>query len=144
MKTLAYRCLFLAAILLCAPVKAEQKQQFANQEVHYVAFPSTFLTPEIAKTYQLTRSRYKGVINISVLDTQQVGNPSIAAKLTGSAKNLLGNRVELTFREVKEGPATYYLAEVPYRNEETYNFDIRIEAQGKANKLKFMHKFYVE
>ena len=52
---------------------AEQKKQLGNWDVHYIAFPAPLLTPEIALQYQLQRSKYNAVINISVLDssTQQ-------------------------------------------------------------------------
>ena len=85
---------------MLSPVsQAEQKQTFANQEVHYIALNSTFLTPKIARAYKIKRSGYNALINISVLDTNQVGNPSISANLTGTAKNLLGNVTPLEFRE---------------------------------------------
>ncbi|MFO6422731.1 DUF4426 domain-containing protein [Motilimonas sp. KMU-193] len=134
-----------ALMLLLSPASfAEQKQTFANLDVHYIAFNSTFLTPKIARAYKIKRSAYNALINISVLDTQQLGNPSVPATLSGSAKNLLGNVTQLEFREVKEGDAIYYLAELPFRHEETFTFDIKINSQGKNNKLKFVQKFYVE
>ena len=37
-------------------------------EVHYIAFPSTFIQPSIAKNYDLDRSPNKGIINISVIN----------------------------------------------------------------------------
>ncbi len=43
---------------------AEQKQDFANLEVHYIALPSTFLEPYIATQYDLKRSKYTGLVNI--------------------------------------------------------------------------------
>lgn len=137
--------LMTSLMLLISPMtQAEQKQTFANLDVHYIALNSTFLTPKIARAYQIKRSAYNGLINISVLDTNQVGNPGVEAKLTGTARNLLGNSIDLAFREVKEGSAIYYLAEVPFRNEETFTFDIKVESQGKSNRLKFIQKFYVE
>ena len=137
--------LLSALLLMLSPVsQAEQKQTFANQEVHYIALNSTFLTPKIARAYKIKRSGYNALINISVLDTNQVGNPSISANLTGTAKNLLGNVTPLEFREIKEGDAIYYLAELAFRNEETYSFDIKVVSQDKSNRLKFIQKFYVE
>ncbi len=131
-------------LLISTPSWAEQKQTFANLDVHYIAFNSTFLTPKIARTYKIKRSGYNALLNISVLDTQQLGNPSVPATLSGTAKNLLGNVTELEFREIKEGEAIYYLAELPFRHEETFTFDIKVNSQGKNNHLKFVQKFYVE
>ena len=36
----------------------------------------------------------------------------------------------LNFQEVKEGNAIYYLAVLPYRNEDTYQFTLKIMGRG--------------
>ena len=66
------------------------------------------------------------------------------ATLTGTARNLLGNKKQLTFKEVVEGDAIYYLAQIDYSNEEIYRFDIEINQNGKVQTLKFQQKFYVD
>lgn len=104
--------------------------------MHYSAFNSTFLTPKVASSYQLTRNGYTAILNISVLDRASLGKPATEAKLTGHAKNLIGNLRELSFKQVKEGNAIYYLAEVPISNEEMLTFDIDVDAGLKgAGKL---------
>ncbi|MCG6407256.1 DUF4426 domain-containing protein [Vibrio fluvialis] len=137
----------LALLLACAalPANAEQLINIKDVEVHYSAFNSTFLTPQVAKSYKLTRNGYSAVLNISVLDTSTVGKPAVEAKLSGQVKNLIGNMRELEFSEVKEGNAIYYLAEFPISNEEDLSFDIDVNAGLKgAGKLRFTQKFYVE
>lgn len=37
-----------------------------DYQVFYNAFPSTFLTPEVAKNYQIERSANRGLFNISI------------------------------------------------------------------------------
>ncbi|MBL4282881.1 DUF4426 domain-containing protein [Vibrio fluvialis] len=137
----------LALLLACAtlPASAEQLINIKDVEVHYSAFNSTFLTPQVAKSYKLTRNGYSAVLNISVLDTSTAGKPAVEAKLSGQVKNLIGNMRELEFSEVKEGNAIYYLAEFPISNEEDLSFDIDVNAGLKgAGKLRFTQKFYVE
>ena len=137
----------LALLLACAaiPARAEQLINIKDVEVHYSAFNSTFLTPQVAKSYQLTRNGYSAVLNISVLDTSTVGKPAVEATLSGQVTNLIGNMRELAFSEVKEGNAIYYLAELPITHEETFTFDIDVKAGNKGSgKLKFTQKFYVE
>lgn len=111
-------------------------------EVHYIAFPSTFIQPSIAKNYDLDRSPNKGIINISVLKNSD--KTAQTATLTGTARNLLGNKKQLEFKEVVEGDAIYYLAQIDYSNEEIYRFDIEINQNGKVQTLKFRQKFYVD
>ncbi|MFG0604161.1 DUF4426 domain-containing protein [Vibrio mimicus] len=135
----------LLLTLLALPASAEQLKTIKDIEVHYSAFNSTFLTPKVASSYQLTRNGYNAILNISVLDRASLGKPATEAKLTGHAKNLIGNLRELSFKQVKEGNAIYYLAEVPISNEEMLTFDIDVDAGLKgAGKLTFSQKFYTE
>ncbi|WP_299793843.1 DUF4426 domain-containing protein [uncultured Shewanella sp.] len=143
-----FRAILSALILTLAfigSVSAEQKQKVGNYDIHYVALGSTFLTPSIAKSYGIKRSSYTGIINISVLDTSQEGNPPVAVEISGIANNLLDARINLKFREIREGDAIYYVAEVPYRDDQEINFQIAIKHQKKLNtQLTFKQKFYVD
>lgn len=126
-------------------VSAEQKEKVGNFDIHYVSLSSTFLTPSIAKSYGIKRSNYTGLINISVLDSSQEGSPAVPVEISGVANNLLDARIQLKFREIREGKAIYYIAEVPYRDDQEINFQIAIKYGNKLNtQLKFKQKFYVE
>ncbi|WP_227646841.1 DUF4426 domain-containing protein, partial [Klebsiella pneumoniae] len=48
----------LLLTLLALPASAEQQKTIKDIEVHYSAFNSTFLTPKVASSYQLTRNGY--------------------------------------------------------------------------------------
>ncbi len=124
---------------------AEQKTVVGNFDIHYMAFGSTFLTPTIAKTYNIKRSQYTGIVNITVLDNRLKNKPSMPVKIEGVAKNILDSHVNLEFKEIREGDAIYYIAEVPYRDDGTIHFDIDIN-HGKElhTSVKFKQKFYVE
>ncbi|CAM3162498.1 DUF4426 domain-containing protein [Vibrio neptunius] len=133
------------ASLLALPAWAGQFKTIKDVEVHYSAFNSTFLTPQVARSYKLKRNGYLAIINISVLDNYQAGKPAITAKVSGSAKNLIGQTKTLEFREIKEGSAIYYLAEFPISEEENLTFNIDVNAGNKGTgRLKFTQKFYVE
>ena len=146
MKTLIIKLLIALSLSLfvMTSVSAENMKKLGSMNVHYMAIGSTFFTPEIAKVYGITRSRYNGLINISVLDNSQKGTPAKTVSITGKAKNNLGQFKDLEFKEVKEGNAIYYLAQVKYRNEETLHFDITINDGKEKQKLKFSQKFYVD
>ncbi|GIU51574.1 DUF4426 domain-containing protein [Shewanella sp. KT0246] len=124
---------------------AEQKQQVGNFDIHYMALSSTFITPSIAKTYGIERSNYNGIVNIAVLDTSKEGNPPVAIEISGVANNLLDARMTLDFKEIREGKAIYYIAQVPYRDDQEINFTIAVKHGNQLNtSLKFKQKFYVE
>ncbi|EGA69288.1 hypothetical protein VISI1226_18931 [Vibrio sinaloensis DSM 21326] len=135
----------MLASVLAVPAWAGQFKTIKDVEVHYSAFNSTFLTPQVARSYKLKRNGYSALLNISVLDNYQAGKPAITAKITGTAKNLIGQTRELSFREVKEANAIYYLAEFPISDEENLTFTIDVNAGNKGTgTLKFTQKFYVE
>ncbi len=135
----------LLLTLLALPASAEQQKTIKDIEVPYSAINSTFLTPTVARSYPRTRNGNTAILNISVLDRASLGKPATEAKLTGHAKTLIGNLRELSFKQVKEGNAIYYLADVPISNEEMLTFDIDVDAGLKgAGKLTFSQKFYTE
>jgi len=139
-----FKIIFVALLTLASQgTFAEQKHDFANLEVHYIALPSMFIEPEIATQHSLKRSKYVGLVNISVLDKAQQSMP-IEAEVIGVGRNLIGQIEQLTFKKIKEGKSIYYIASYPFTNEEIVKFEVQIKAQGKTNLLKFQHKYYVE
>lgn len=138
------RSITLASLLLVVSgiASAEQKTQLGSWDVHYIAMPSTLIDPAIAKAYQLERTKFQGLVNISVLKTADQSAQQVS--IEGVAKNLLGQQKDLVFREVVEGKAIYYLAQLPYRNEERFNFTLQIKQGNVSQQLQFTHTFYVD
>lgn len=122
---------------------AEQFKELGDLQVHYIALPTTFLTPQIASAYNIKRSKYTGFINITLLNKRNFLKAE-KGKLTGTGKNLIGQREKLEFREIVEGESVYYIAIYPFTNEEIVNFNIKIESENSLHNLKFQHKFYVD
>ncbi|MCQ8878143.1 DUF4426 domain-containing protein [Pseudoalteromonas shioyasakiensis] len=147
MKKLASILFFaLAGITFTAhseQIQGAQYKELGPWQVHYIAFPSTFVQPKIAQAYGLERSNYKGIVNISILKND-ADNTAQTASLSGTAKNLLGNKQVLEFKEVVEGDSIYYLAQVKFTNEEILRFDIEIKQNNQFQKLQFQQKFYVD
>jgi hypothetical protein len=136
--------LFIVTSVFTLSVNAQNMIKKDHLDVHYIAFGATFLTPKVAKAYDIQRSRYNGVINIAVLDNTEKGKPAKHVTISGKARNDLGQIKTLSFNEVTEGDAIYYLAQVTYSDEETYYFDITVN-DGTGNKsFKFKQKFYVD
>ena len=135
----------LFALCFSLPSLAGQFKTIKDVDVHYSAFNSTFLTPTVARNYQLKRSGYSAILNISLLDRSQVGTPAMSGKLSGTIKNLIGQTRKLNFKKITEGDAIYYLAEFSISEEENIRFNIDIDAGNKGKgTLKFTQKFYVE
>ncbi|WEM42705.1 DUF4426 domain-containing protein [Photobacterium sp. DA100] len=136
--------LLVASLSTSFAAHAEQFKNIGDLEVHYSSFPSTFLTPDVASTYKIQRSRYSAVINVTVLDKAQPGKPAVTAVLNGQAKNLLGTIKNLSFREVREGTAIYYIAEIKHANEERFSFSIDVSHNGTRGSIEFDQTFYVD
>ena len=117
-------------------------QRLGDWEVHYSAFASTFLRPEIASQYNLTRSNARGVINISVLDATSGTGAAQRVNVGGFALNDLGQRQELSFRRHIDGEAIYYVAQIAHGREDTFRIFIDIRSGTDEQRLEFTHTFY--
>jgi hypothetical protein len=128
---------------------AEQKLVFGEYEVHYIGLSSSFLTPEVAKIYDIPRSRALGFLNISVLQkTADAELPAaLNATVSGKIRNLIGQSRDIEFRRVQEGKAIYYLSTFRFDDGDMYNFDLDVvpsNAKQKNFDVKFSQRFYEE
>ncbi|WP_446698938.1 DUF4426 domain-containing protein [Alteromonas sp. 009811495] len=134
---------FAAMLALLSPhTFAEQKETLGEWDVHYIVVGTPFLTPEVASSYGIVRSKFNALVNISVLD--KATGEAQRVDVSGNAKNLLGNTRQLTFKKVEEGDAIYYLAVLPFRDQETFRFNIDVKKGTTKQTLKFQQKMYVD
>lgn len=137
--------LFLVLLSIGGHVTAENSKEFGNYVIHYNAFRSDTLTPEVAKTYDLQRRNNRLIINIAILEKvmNTTGKPT-AAEVTGHASNLTGQLKKLEFREIREGNAIYYLSELQFSDGEFLKFELKIKPEGEARpaRLKFDKRFF--
>ena len=130
----------LLTLLLALPAWAERKHSFGEYDVHYIAFNSGFLQPDIAAAAGLVRSKSQGVLNVSVL---KAGKPTMAL-VSGTVKNLLGQDRPLAFKQLKEGEEDiYYLAQFPFDSRETLRFSLTVQPVGaEAVNFEFTQEFF--
>ncbi|EJM92994.1 MULTISPECIES: DUF4426 domain-containing protein [unclassified Pseudomonas] len=119
-------------------IKGERKETFGDVTVHYNTFNSTFLTPDIAKSAELIRSKNQGVINISVI---KEGKP-LMAQVSGSVKDLTSQTVPLKFKQITEQGAIYYIAQYPVEQQEVRTFDIKVQTGDKTNTISFQQELF--
>lgn len=116
----------LLAVLFALPAFAERKYSVGDYDIHYIAFNSSFLQPDVAAAAGLVRSKAQGVVNVSVLKSKK----AVPAQVSGTVKNLLGQDRPLTFKQLKEGNgAIYYLAQYPIESQETLRFSLTVQPQ---------------
>lgn len=121
---------------------AEQKQTLGEWDVHYMVVSTPFLTADVAASYGIVRSKFNALVNISVLD--KTSGKAQRVSVSGKATNLLGNSRQLSFKKVEEGDAIYYLAVLPFRDQETFRFTINVADGKRQETLKFQQKMYVD
>lgn len=130
-------CLSVTAMAADA-IKGDRQEKFGDVTVHYNTFNSTFLTPDIAKSAELVRSKHQGVINISVIKD---GKPLIA-QVSGTVKDLTSQSVPLNFKQVTEQGAIYYIAQYPVPQQETRTFEIKVQTGDKINTINFNQELF--
>lgn len=137
--------LILTLLITCRLAVAEQFVEDNNYVVHYSAFTSTLLTPQVADAYGLMRSRQRGIINIAVQRKQSGSQPkAVMAQLKGFTGQMGGSEIPLNFQLVQEGDAIYYLAEFRFGDGDKLNFDITVKPTPEAAplKIRFSQHFY--
>ncbi len=135
------------ALLFSISVLAEQKVSQGDYELHYNTFPSTFLSKEIANAYQIVRSKNRGIISISLLDTSKIPAMAVEGDIEISAKNLLNQTKEVKLIKITEkNQAVYYLGTFALNNQEDVNFSLTAIPTGSEERIaaKFSREFYTD
>lgn len=129
----------ITLVLLLMPTRGsgEQFQKFGDVTVHYNALASDQLPADVARAYGFSRSSHRGLINIAVQKDDGTAPPQpVPATVKASATNLLGQRVDVAVREIKEDGSVYYLGEFPVAGTDTLRFAVEVTPQGASAPLK--------
>ncbi|TGN38298.1 DUF4426 domain-containing protein [Marinobacter confluentis] len=138
---------FIVALSLLAFTTISQagSKDFGEYTVQWSVFPSTFLTPEIAKENGLNRSRSIGVVNIAIMTENEDGGMStVSGQVEGKALNDIQQARFLAFRRIQEGDSVYFIAEYQYSNAELMTFQITARPTGSKSDLpvRFAHTLF--
>jgi hypothetical protein len=142
--------IFVLAVLLSTIARAEKKEVFpgpdgSEYEVHYIGFASTFIDEEVAKQYKIVRSRSLGLVNISIIKIDKDGKrKAVGGAVQAEMINDIRQSKFLSFQQIVEGDAIYYLAQLQYREGELLTFDVTVYPEGGTQplKLRFTQHFY--
>ena len=131
------------ALGLCAQAAAQQSERFGPYELHYSVVNSTFVQPEVAAQYGIVRGKNRAFLNLAVREHVGDITEPRAMKMEGRTWDLIQSQV-LTFQEIREGPAIYYIAEFKFINEEWrfFEFDFAPEGSERSYRFKFRHQLY--
>jgi len=134
--------LLIALLTFNAQAGNKPYKEFGNIKVYYSSFSSSFILPEVASAYNITRGKDKGLVNISVIVDDKVGGKTALVK--GTVSNIFAQQQKLKFFEVREGNTVYYLAPFEFENEDSMTFKIQVQPDPNkpAHSLSFQNKFY--
>jgi len=139
--------LFSLLFAISMPGLAENSQDFGDYVVHFNALNTTYLPPDTTREYGIKRSKNRGMVNIAVLSKMlgTAGKP-VAASISAMATNLTGQKRDISLREVREGPAIYYIGDFPITNEETLRFTVSVKPEGQKDtyEVNFKQQFFTE
>lgn len=137
--------LFISVISLSA--WAENSTSIPGYTIHHNAIPTATLDPAIANEYRIQRSKYRGMINVSVIkDKQGTTGTSTPAVILAKATNIRGQLISIPMRQVLEADAIYYIGEFRIADQETLNFDLQVQPQGESRfyKAKLTQQFFID
>jgi len=98
---------------------AESSQTVGNYIVHYNAISTESLPPAVARAYGITRSKNKGLLNISVLK-KGAGFHGVEATIDVSATNLTGQLRDIELRKIVDQNAILYQSDYSRRADWKY------------------------
>lgn len=140
------RTLFLLLLTTQVAV-AEQSIETDRYVIHYNAFNSSIVAPEVAQKHNLQRSRYTAMLNVAVFKKQDDGTQqAVSAILSGDVANLMQQSQQVSFTPIKEDKALYYIGSFTFVNEEVMHLVINVQPDPNqpATTIRFVQKFYTE
>lgn len=145
MKTLLASLAVSLLLLLPFSASAENSTKIPGHTVHHNALTTDMLSPAVAQSYGIRRSKGRAMLNISVIqDVPGTTGKAVTAEVKAVARNLIGQSREIPLREIREGSAIYYIGDfqVGHREHLTFLLDVTPEGASQASQAKLEHEFY--
>ncbi|MCC5862114.1 MAG: DUF4426 domain-containing protein [Gammaproteobacteria bacterium] len=128
-----------------APPAPATSRDFGDHVLHYRAFRSDEISPQMARAHGLTRSRHRALVNIALVRKvpETIGQP-VRGEVGLAARNLLGQQKSVSIREIEDGESIYYIAETSVSHNETVIFELEISPADSDTtyRLSFSQQFH--
>ncbi|MGI9233273.1 MAG: DUF4426 domain-containing protein [Woeseiaceae bacterium] len=118
--------------------------EIGDHVVHFSALSTDQLPPDIARAYNILRSKNRAMLNVSII--RKSDNVPVPAAVEVKTVNLTGQLKNVTMRRIDEQEAIYYIGETAVANRETLVFDISVMPEGetRASQVRFKREFYTD
>ncbi len=148
MRNFKTSCLGLFAVLLfTCNAWAENSTSIPGYTIHHNAIPSASLDPAVAVQYRIQRSKYRGMLNVSVIkDVPDTTGKPVDAIVMAKATNIRGQLISIPMRRVTEGEAIYFIGEFRIADQETLNFELQVKPRGETrfHKATLSQQFFID
>ena len=125
----------------------ESSRDFGDYIVYFNALNTEQLTPEIARQYEIVRSKSRALLNVSIHRKQEnAASVAVTGAVSASAINLNGQLKPMTLREIREGEAIYYIGELAITDAEIviYTIDVTPINEPSRFSVRFKKQFFVD
>ena len=125
----------------------ESSRDFGDYVVYFNALPTEQLTPDIARQYEIVRSKSRALLNVRIHRKRPDGSTeAVTGAVSASAINLNGQLKPMTLREVREEQAIYYIGELAVTDAEilVYTIDVMPINEPSRFTVRFKKQFFVD
>lgn len=122
----------------------ETSKDIGDFVVHFSAQSTDQLTTEIARAYNIVRSKDRAMLTISIV--RKADNRTVPGNVAVKTVNLTGQMKNVVLRRIDEQDAVYYIGETAVANRETLVFDITVTPEGAKtpSEMRFKREFYTD
>lgn len=147
LRRIALATCVVGALLLGAPAMAEESTKAGEFTIYHSAFNAENLTPEIAAAFNIQRSKYRGVLNVSVIrERPKAIGTSVKALVDVDLMADKDHKQSIAMHEVESEGATSYLGEFPIADGQEIAFEIRVRPAGadESTVILMKQEFFTE
>ena len=123
------------------PTAAQQSTRYGQFGLHHSIVYTTFLSPEVAAEYDITRGPDKAILTLSVRDADSGEIAGRPMKIEGRTWDLITGG-DMRVKEIREGRATYYIVPFEFLAREYRFFEFSFQPEGAP--APFDHKMKVQ
>lgn len=123
---------------------AASSMDIGEYVIHFSAQSTDQLPAEIARAYDIVRSKDRAMLNVSVID--ESSGAAVPSSVSVKTVNLTGQLKSINMRKIEEQEAIYYVGEIPVANRETLVFDISVTPEGmnEPTEVRFKRQFFTD
>ncbi len=120
---------------------AESASQFGQLRVHYNALPTLSLNDAVAREYAVEKNAGQALLVIALRKLANGEEEPVEGEVTATAIDLQGSHQRIALRAVRTGAYTDYIGTFAVTAHDSYRFELKIQAAGRSETLKFQRSF---